>query len=303
MAYSAENGRDYANGGSYRQQENYYTQEEAVIVDKAKRTHNETTQSAQRALKTAERTKELAANTLGELQHQGQKLDMIDRDLHDIDTDVDESKSILSYMRRCCLCFLCSCCCDGDKDVARDNARKTRIKEANKARTQEQEMLARANEHRKEASAAATTAQHAPANEEAQRDELFGQASAPKSGRVNIEERRRQRAAAQRSAASRIGEGLADEDREEIQEETQKQEDTFDQIGSALGDLKHMSHEMNSELKRQEKVLDAVTDHTDRSAYELQNVSQQAKKDFKVRPARQSGGIKRQALRAATKFV
>ena len=35
---------------------------------------------------------------------------------------------------------------------------------------------------------------------------------------------------------------FADEDREEIQEETQKQEDTFDQIGSALGDLKHMSH-------------------------------------------------------------
>ena len=33
---------------------------------------------------TAERTKELAANTLGELQHQGQKLDMIDRDLHDV---------------------------------------------------------------------------------------------------------------------------------------------------------------------------------------------------------------------------
>ena len=35
------------------------------------------------------------------------------------------------------------------------------------------------------------------------------QGAAPKSGRVNIEERRRQRAAAQRNAASRIGEGLA----------------------------------------------------------------------------------------------
>lgn len=35
-------------------------------------------------VQTAERTKELAANTLGELQHQGQKLDMIDRDLHDV---------------------------------------------------------------------------------------------------------------------------------------------------------------------------------------------------------------------------
>ena len=46
-----------------------------------------------------------------------------------IDTDVDESKSILSYMRRCCLCFLCSCCCDGDKDVVRDNTRKKRVKE------------------------------------------------------------------------------------------------------------------------------------------------------------------------------
>jgi len=46
--------------------------------------------------------------------------------------------------------------------------------------------------------------------------------------------------------------------------------------------------EMNSELKRQEKVLDGVTDHTDRSAYDLQNVSQQAKKDFKVKPGEPS---------------
>ncbi len=33
-----------------------------------------------------------------------------------------------------------------------------------------------------------------------------------------------------------------DEDREEIQAETHKQEEAFDQIGAALGDLKHMSH-------------------------------------------------------------
>ena len=51
MAFPAEDGGKYANGGSYRQQENYYTQEDAVIVDKAKKTHRETTQSAQRALK------------------------------------------------------------------------------------------------------------------------------------------------------------------------------------------------------------------------------------------------------------
>ena len=42
MAFPNENGRQYANS---------YTMEEAETVDKAKRTHRETTQSAQRALK------------------------------------------------------------------------------------------------------------------------------------------------------------------------------------------------------------------------------------------------------------
>ena len=45
-----------------------------------------------------------------------------------IDADVDESKSVLSYMRRCCLCFMCSCCCDGDRDVVRDRTRGARVK-------------------------------------------------------------------------------------------------------------------------------------------------------------------------------
>ena len=42
MEFPNENGRQYANS---------YTMEEAETVDKAKRTHRETTQSAQRALK------------------------------------------------------------------------------------------------------------------------------------------------------------------------------------------------------------------------------------------------------------
>ena len=43
---------------------------------------------------------------------------------------------------------------------------------------------------------------------------------------------------------------------------------------------------MNDELQRQEAVLDAVTDHTDRTNYEIQNVASQARRDFKVRPKR-----------------
>ena len=50
-----------------------------------------------------------------------------------IDADVDESRSVLRYMRRCCLCFVCSCCCDGDKDVVRDNTRAKRVKECARA--------------------------------------------------------------------------------------------------------------------------------------------------------------------------
>jgi hypothetical protein len=47
-----------------------------------------------------------------------------------------------------------------------------------------------------------------------------------------------------------------------------------------------MLQEMNDELQRQEAVLDAVTDHTDRTNFEIQNVASQARRDFKVRPKR-----------------
>ena len=44
---------------------------------------------------------------------------------------------------------------------------------------------------------------------------------------------------------------------------------------------------MGEELKRQEHVLDAVTDHTDRTNFDIQHVASQARKDFKVRPKRE----------------
>lgn len=46
-----------------------------------------------------------------------------------IDADVKESKSLLSYMQRCCLCFLCACCCDCDPSVKEDRTRKNRVKQ------------------------------------------------------------------------------------------------------------------------------------------------------------------------------
>ena len=46
-----------------------------------------------------------------------------------IDADVVEAKGILKYMRRCCLFFLCSCCCECDPNAQRDETRKARVKQ------------------------------------------------------------------------------------------------------------------------------------------------------------------------------
>ena len=46
-----------------------------------------------------------------------------------IDADVDEAKGILKYMRRCCIFFLCSCCCECDPNAERDKTRRTRVKQ------------------------------------------------------------------------------------------------------------------------------------------------------------------------------
>ena len=44
-----------------------------------------------------------------------------------IDADVKEAKGILAYMRRCCLCFLFSCCCDCDPSKKADETRQQRV--------------------------------------------------------------------------------------------------------------------------------------------------------------------------------
>lgn len=44
-----------------------------------------------------------------------------------IDADVKEAKGILAYMRRCCLCFLFSCCCDCDPSKQADATRAERV--------------------------------------------------------------------------------------------------------------------------------------------------------------------------------
>ena len=45
-----------------------------------------------------------------------------------IQADVREAMGVLKYMRRCCLCFLCSCCCSCDPLQGQQESRRVRVK-------------------------------------------------------------------------------------------------------------------------------------------------------------------------------
>ncbi|KAK9813086.1 hypothetical protein WJX72_008754 [[Myrmecia] bisecta] len=249
-----------------------YSPEDQAVLAEAKRIHKGTTASAQRALKTAEKTQELAANTLNELHRQGQKLDMVDRDLNEIDVDVDEGKSILRYMRRCCLFFLCSCCCDCDSDKMRDATRKDRVKMRKQARKHEQEIYSRADASR----ATDKPGYHGPVDEAKARSELFEQANGAK-GRLQAQAR------ARNANKWQIGDNLADEDRAEVQQETAIQDQALEKIGDALTSLQRMGTEMHEEIDRQDVKLQAVQEHTSDTHGKLADVTHVARKDFRLR--------------------
>ena len=58
-------------------------------------------------------------------------------------------------MRRCCLFFLCSCCCECDPDSERDALRKARVRARRAAKRKEVEALARIEERKKVAAGGA----------------------------------------------------------------------------------------------------------------------------------------------------
>eukprot|EP00884_Botryococcus_braunii_P004916 jgi/Botrbrau1/14425/Bobra.0014s0072.1 len=251
---------------------NGYSAEEGVLVETAKRTHRATTESAQRALSVAEKTKELAANTLDELNRQGQTLDRVDRDLSQIDADVQESKSLISYMRRCCCCFLFSCCCDCDDDAARDATRKQRVKMRKEIRKQESELMARA-EASSRAAPSNSTALKAPGEENMVRNELLGKA----------DEVAKKHPRSKRAAAYRIGQGLNEQDKAEVDVETEAQEKALDQIDDALDAIKRMGRDMGDEISRQDEKIGRLQDRTEKTQGDLANVSNKTKKEFALK--------------------
>lgn len=233
-----------------------YTNEQQLQLNDLKKTHQQTTESAQRALMTANQTRQLAKDTLEDLHTQGEKLQKVDRDLENIDDDVKEAKSLLKYMRRCCLCFLFACCCDCDPHVERDNQRGKRVKARRQVRQHDAQLVNMDREHRLQADR----------EDGAVRSELIG------TGRP-----------APRADGTDIGEGLHKLDRDEIRRQTDTQNVALDGISAALGDLDLMSKEMGSELDEQNQRIDATGMHADTAHNDLRSMQRGARKDFGLR--------------------
>ncbi|KAI3423821.1 hypothetical protein D9Q98_009657 [Chlorella vulgaris] len=209
--------------------------DERQLLERGKAQHRETTATAKRALQIAENTNDVARSTLVELHRQGQQLERADLGMKQVGQDVKEASAVLRFMRRWC-CF--QCCCDPTADL--DRTRRSRASAA-------QKMLA--NQHSdvdqhyaaKQQSVQRKARQHDPAyggNEHAARHELLAQADSIQAAR-------------QGTQATSIGFGLPETDRQEIQQETQRQDRVIDDIGNAVASLHTLSKEMHEEMEEQ----------------------------------------------------
>eukprot|EP00891_Asterochloris_glomerata_P001913 jgi/Astpho2/1913/fgenesh1_pg.00038_%23_58_t len=260
-----------AGGGAPRN--GYHSMEEQAVVDKAIKTHQDTTASAQRAAKVAEETRDMAGNTLDALHEQGQRLDRVEGDLYEIDADVDEAKGILKYMRRCCIFFLCSCCCECDPNAERDKTRRTRVKQRQLARKMEKEQQDKINEQRRnDKEAGRGGAKDLQMTAQEARSELL-KSKAAMGG-----------ATATNGNRHEIGDGLAAEDAQTMRRHTNEQDKALDTINDALGDLQRMGEAMHTEIKYQDGIIDRVDDKTSKTGTGLQNLTQTARSDHRLGP-------------------
>lgn len=84
----------------------YSTEDE--ILDAAALKHSQTTKHAKEAAQTAQRTVDLAKDTLVSLKGQGEQMNRIQGQYEEIEHDVDTAESLLAWLGRCCWC--CNCC-------------------------------------------------------------------------------------------------------------------------------------------------------------------------------------------------
>lgn len=222
-------------------------------------------------LQIAEETVDIGSNTLVEVHRQGLQLERADHGIENMEKDVIEASRILKFMRRWC-CFQVICCCDCfDADVDLTNTRKQRVKLRQQQRVVHDEHLqTRALGHQMSLQRENTLKDDIELNVNSTsmaRTELL--ANRNNVNRDNI---------SHIDANDGIGFGLPDQDREEIQQETRRQDAYLDRIGQAVENMKAISLEMQDELNRQDPEIDIISERIHQTHSNLGNLYRDARK-------------------------
>ncbi|KAL4421487.1 hypothetical protein ABPG75_010778 [Micractinium tetrahymenae] len=226
----------------------YLGREERMLLEQGKAEHRETTAAARRALQVAEKTRDVAHDTLVEVHRQGAQLERAELGLQEVGREVKEASALLRFMRRWCCLQCCDCC---DPTVDQDRTRRQRVLAAKKELAIQGQMVEQ-HHGAKQEGVARRARQHDPAvsgNESGARQELFARAGAIREERLG-------------PRGTDIGVGLPEEDRQEIQMETRQQDALLDQIGGALQQLHAMSKEMYGGLAEQQPRVERLTGAT-----------------------------------------
>ncbi|PNW86894.1 hypothetical protein CHLRE_02g100250v5 [Chlamydomonas reinhardtii] len=203
------------------------------LVRTAQQTHKETTQAAQRALKVIEESKQIQAETMKNLEDQNKKMWDIHTRMDDMNEELTYAEKLLSYMRRCCCCWLCDSCTGADPEEQRKRAWQRRVAKGKTA---------------------------VPA----------GRGQPPQQGRGGAGEKANGGGGGNGAGGKEQGGTyrnpdirLPDEHRGVemgLHEETRKQDEVIDQIHAGLEHLLEGARGMHGELAAQNKELDALDD-------------------------------------------
>ncbi|KAJ9533138.1 hypothetical protein QJQ45_018231, partial [Haematococcus lacustris] len=233
------------------------------LVSEASTTHRETTQTAQRALRVIEQSKQVQANTMQELDKQGKQLGNMKSKLHKvINEDLTYSERLLRYMRRCCCCWICDSCTEADPETQRRRDWQARV---DKGKTEAKDKALA------EESASAKTATGPPGSSAGQQDVEASGSSSSSAPSPHY-----------RDPDIKLPAQYASQELK-LHTETRKQNELLDQIHVGLGDLLNGAKQIGEEIGTQTRALDKVQNRAENTTgriHEMNNKSQL--RDFKV---------------------
>lgn len=209
-------------------------------------------------------------------------MDKVERGLDVLEEEVDEGKSLIKYMGRCCLFqVLCCCCCDPDVD--RDRTRKKRLQQRRVDDEIIQKAFSMQKQHQMRDLEEVLQNDGPDVNGIGEDDALDiaakyrGQGSS--SSTVNIPYMDVHSNGARGGKNPAVSAGMISE--EEIQiihEETVKQDKILSRIDKTMDSLKAMGVELNRELMEQDAQMETISQRAQDTQLNLGELSRKARR-------------------------